>query len=256
MLIGFTYNEKLMETNRILFADIGNSSIDLLFHSSDGETVFKADWRKKKFPLRLFDSVSQAYASSVNAEALALLKQALNQIPLTLLSREEMKDYALKNGFFVDNIDILGSDLFCDFIARQKERGQIIIDLGTASKIMYISPERKLYGGMIFPSPLSFPKTLHADTDLLKNIDLKIAVPILSLNTDECISSGVTHGTAALISGTVKMIQKEYHDSTCDIFLTGGNRNLVAPLLEKYGLQNVILAENLVLEGLKKIYLK
>jgi pantothenate kinase type III len=248
-----------MENKEILFADIGNSSIDLLFVSDTHEERFKVLWRKNKFSPGLaarLAKVEHCYISSVNQEALDILKEELWSAPTSLLTRDEMTAFASEHHYIVDNLDILGSDLFCDIVAIDDKKAQIIIDLGTASKILYISENKKFYGSMIFPSPLTYPETLNAGTDLLKNIALKQDSPIVSLKTEECISSGMTHGTAALVSSTVKKIKQEFGPDDCLVILTGGNRFLIETLLPEYGLKDVIIKDNLVLDGLRRIYLK
>lgn len=247
-----------MEQDHSLYIDIGNTSLDLLL--SDSQEKAKISWKEKearnKLSVFLTSQIQKAYISSVSSSALSLVQDCLEEkkIPYHVLNREDMKHFATKEKYQIDNLDILGSDLFCDLVAEKSSLGQILIDLGTASKILYLDQNKRFYGGMIFPSPLTFASTLNLDTDLLKDYPLEEGAPLISLKTAESISSGETNGVSSLIAGVVLKIKQEYHDPQVQIYLTGGNRFLVEKRLAYFGLSQVIVKENMVLEGLKRIY--
>lgn len=239
-----------------LYADIGNTAIDIAFEER-GEILslekhaIGSDLKNALLP-RL-NQIENAYISYVNRHGLDNLLNFLKKINYRVLSREKMIEYASKNGYTIDNMDILGSDLFCDIIAEEDPNSQIIVDLGTASKILYTSKEKIFYGSMIFPSPCNFPKALSATTDLLSDYPIQIRSPIISLNTEECISSGATNGIALLIKGAIDQIKEEYKDENPTIYLTGGNRVLVTDALIRYGV-TFHERENMVIEGLRRIF--
>lgn len=247
----------------LLFVDIGNTSTDLLFISKDHFSFHK---------IKDFDSLSlreylksifacqpchKMFVSSVNKNAWANLQsiaKSLNpDLETHLIASQDMFAYCQKTGLKVDNLDILGSDLFCDIISKKNQNGQIIIDLGTASKILFLDAKNYFHGCQIFPSLLSFPKILNDSTDLLGENALLENPPLVSLKTQECISSGAIHGVSALITSMIKAIKKEFCCPNCDIYLTGGNAKFILKSLREFSDEPIIYDEYHILKGLVRL---
>ncbi len=266
-LIVSCYNVEAMSNNPsvnenpvILYADIGNSTIDFLLLNEKEYSIEKVETRSKE---RIFAFVqkqkmlSEVYVSSVNSVGLLNLKEALDtcfpNVKMHSLDAKTMTEYAKVNRIKVDNIDILGSDLFCDIVKNSHALGMIVIDLGTASKILYLDKDLYFRGCQIFPGLASFPEILHSKTDLLKNSPIMKNPPLVSLKTEECISSGVINGVSSLIAGMVKAIKAEYRNPEAEVILTGGNAYLIKDHLKAWMEDDFVYDLAHTLKGLVKI---
>lgn len=253
-------NQSNGKNNIVLYADIGNSTIDFLLANGNSFSVEKVRTRSKD---DIFDyigkmeDIHEAYISSVNSSGLQSLKEALaHKFPhcrIFFIDQKAMKEYASSHGIKVDNIDILGSDLFCDIVSEDNETGMIVVDLGTASKILYLDKNFCFKGCQIFPGLSSFSEILHAKTDLLKDSPIIINPPLVSLKTEECISSGVINGVSSLISGMVQAIKKEYDNKDAKVILTGGNSYLIKDTLKTWMKDDFIYDVYHTLKGLVRI---
>lgn len=244
----------------LLLADIGNTTIDLLYQGS-GRKI-----RKKILPddgkgiesfLKEFPPFSfSCYIASVDKKGLFTLLSALKEKcdDVSVLDSKKMKEVSLRLGIRVDNTEYLGSDLFCDILARENHHGLIVIDCGTASKLLLLDDKNVFQGALILPGIALFPKALSVSTDLLPDIRLGKKPPLVSLKTEECLSSGALNGQASLFAGLVKKVKEVYALPTADILLTGGNSYLIKDLLPEFGLKDFETDENAVLEGLARAY--
>lgn len=236
------------------FIDIGNSTADILLTDLKDYTFIKKKYDQLSFLSEI--KLKKVYIASVNTTGTNKLLESINieKKDINIISRDMMKDYSIRHDLKIDNLDILGTDLFLDIISKENKSGEIIIDLGTASKIMYISKEKVFYGAMIFPGLSSFPETLGAKAELLSNCIIDKTPPIISLKSELCISSGVINGASFIISSTVEEIIKEYKCDDADIYLTGGNAYLINDTLKKYLDHKIVFDELHVIKGLLRFF--
>jgi type III pantothenate kinase len=249
-------------TKNYLFADVGNTATDMIF--TDFKTfVHSKVGSKDKLGIRreLNKYVSsypnlEVYVSSVDSVGLKILTHQLKELGLSIfvLTPSRMAQFCKKNKYKVSNVSFLGSDLFCDIVSRDSANGLIVVDLGTASKILYIDSNKNFKGGQIFPGLLSGPAILSQKTDLLKNFEIQENPPLLSLKTETSISSGIINGTAGLVKSMVEAIKKEYDDPNCQVLLSGGNSRYIKKELSRLGLSDFETDKNCVTEGLARIY--
>lgn len=244
----------------VLYADIGNSTIDFLLTDFVDFRMDKVNTRDRMGILQYLKdkkNIEGLYVSSVNSPGLYLLLEQFRALfpssSVQVLEKGIMENYSEKRCIRVDNVKILGADLFCDIVAKDNKEGEIIIDLGTASKILFLDQDSYFRGCQIFPGLASFPETLHAKTDLLKNGPILSNPPLVSLKTEECISSGVINGASALIAGMIIGIEKEYHCKSPAVILTGGNAYLVRETLKKFTEMDYEYDPYHVLKGLIRV---
>lgn len=243
-----------------LFLDIGNTAIDCLYINSN-----ESSGKYEKYPLLKKDTLRgsilkhyneepfDVYISSVNLKASAFIRSILDdsQIKYYFLDSRKMVEFSNKYGYTISNISFLGSDLFCDIIAEKNDSGLIIIDLGTATKVLYLDQNNVFHGCSILPGIMSFPKALFNDTSLLGDYPLIENPPIVSLETEECISSGAIYGTCYAVTGLVlKLLEK---NADAKIYLTGGNSYLIEKHL-KIKDKDIIKEPYLVLKGIIKTF--
>ncbi len=244
---------------KILLADIGNTSIDFAFYENEMLSGIKKIKIHEKDSILEFLSANlhdtkRCLISSVNQNGLSLLHEKIEkmEIPYEIIDSCFMDEYAKKYGYTIKNTAYLGSDLFLDIIAR-KEAPQIIVDLGTVGKILYLDEKKVFHGASIFPDIQMFMKMMNQGTDLLKETDLKENPPLVSLKTDECMSSGTIYGMASLVSGMTNRILEEYHLKNATIFLTGGYAVFIKDILKEFHMPDFQYVEDLCLEGMIRL---
>lgn len=244
-----------------LYLDIGNTTVDILSVTAEGRTYSKissADTvalENALSPLKK-EHGDRIYLAAVRKDTYEKLQAYLEKkgIPYQVLLPEVMASYSKAHHYRIDNVSFLGEDLFCDVIAPESTDGVIVIDLGTASKVLLLLPDKHFLGASIMPGIPSFPLALNQTTSLLKEKSVLENPPIVSLKTNECISSGAVHGMAAAISGITLRLKREYRIPKAKVYLTGGNSVYVKNELSHYGLKDVIEAPHLVLDGLEKVF--
>ena len=161
----------------------------------------------------------------------------------------------LKTGLNIQ-VDIpsqVGSDLIVDAVAAlsKYKAPLVLIDLGTATTISVIEPEKVFIGGLILPGVMVSLNSLSNSAAQLPGISLDNPKKVVGKNTVDCMRSGIMHGTAAMLDGLIDRIAEELgHEST--VIATGGLAQFVTPLCR----HSIILDKELLLTGLNILYKK
>jgi type III pantothenate kinase len=122
----------------------------------------------------------------------------------------------------------------------------LIIDIGTAITIDYVSADGIYHGGNISPGIELRFKALHQFTDRLPLIREEGDLPPLGYDTDTAIRSGVIQGIVRELDSYLAEYKKKQPVSA---FLTGGH----AFYFERKLKNPTFADENLVLKGLNEI---
>ena len=152
----------------------------------------------------------------------------------------------------IDNPGQMGSDLVAAGVAAQAKYSLplIVFGLGTATTISVLT-ENGLIGGSIYPGVGISLNALASNTALLAQVNIEAPKSAIGTNTEDCMKSGVTFGTAAMIDGMTARIEAEL-GASCTLVATGGYANDIIPACTRA----VALDDSLVLEGLRLIYMK
>ena len=153
----------------------------------------------------------------------------------------------------IDNPNELGSDLVCDSVGAKVRYGNglIIVDLGTANKLLVIDKDGNFVGCVITPGLKISMKALSASAAQLMDTSLVAPSKIIGKNSSDSINSGIIYGTIKMIDGLCDDIEKEVGYKLKRI-VTGGNSYLITDHIK----DNYIYDNNLIFEGLYQIYLK
>lgn len=153
----------------------------------------------------------------------------------------------------VDNPSQVGADLICACVGAYNKYPSpvLIIDMGTATKIMVVDDKGTFMGVSIAPGVELSLKALSGGTAQLPQISLEAPSRAIAKNTVECMKSGVVLGNAAMVDGMIERIEKEFGASTVHV-ATGGYANAVIPHCNN----NITIDDNLLLDGLYIIYNK
>ena len=242
----------------ILLIDVGNTNI-CLTTANDGVIENKIiriktlhDRSSDEYYLILkemlkLDEITSVAISSVVPDVTYVLTELfvnrLNINPIVLGPK-------VKTGLSIkaDNPREVGADLICDAVGVKDEEA-LIIDLGTATKYLYVK-NRSLLGVVITPGVMVSIKALVSNTALLPNVEIKVPSKVLGNNTINCMQSGATYGVASQVDGMISRIRKEVNNINLKVIATGGLANIIVPLCDK----DIEIDDMLTFKGLLDIY--
>ena len=251
----------------ILAVDIGNTNITLGGFCDD-ELTFVAristDASKTSDEyagmilrtLSLYDvdknEVKGAIISSVVPPLNSVMKRALSFIYGV---EALLVGPGIKTGLNIhcDNPASVGSDLICASVAAQQiySAPSLIVDMGTATKMMVVDKKGAFIGVSIIPGVLMGLKALSSGTAQLPQVSLEAPSSLIGKNTADCMKSGVIYGNASMIDGMIERFNEELGEEL-PVYATGG----LAPFIVAHCKHNVTLDEHMVLKGLNIIYKK
>lgn len=153
----------------------------------------------------------------------------------------------------IEDPTTLGADLVVACAAAQAmfDTPCIVISMGTATAMFVIDNNRIMQGGSIAPGVSISLDALTNNGALIPSISLNAPQNIIGKNTDEAIRSGVILGTACMIDGMIDKIEKEL-GYKCSVVATGG----IAPMIVNSCSHDIVLKDDLILDGLRIIYKK
>lgn len=153
----------------------------------------------------------------------------------------------------IDNPAQLGADLAAGAAGALGKYPMpcIIIDMGTATTLSVMDENGAFLGGVIAAGVGLTLNALTHNTALLSEIPIEAPQNAIGRNTVECMQSGLVFGTAAMIDGMVNRIEGEL-GKECSVVATGGRAAQIVSHCKK----QMILDDNLLLDGLIKIYSK
>ncbi len=156
-------------------------------------------------------------------------------------------------GIQCDTPSSVGADLICASVAASSIYGSpcLIVDIGTATKMMVVNHSGAFIGVSIIPGVLMGLNALAAGAAQLPSIGLDAPGRIIAKNTADCMKSGVIFGHASMIDGMIGRINEEFGEEL-PVYVTGG----LAPVILPHCREKMQYDEMLVLKGLNIIYRK
>lgn len=150
-----------------------------------------------------------------------------------------------------DDPSSVGADLICACVAAHSIYGSpsLVIDMGTATKIMLMNTDGAFVGASIIPGVLMGLKTLSSGTAQLPLVSLEAPKSVLGKNTADCIKSGVVFGNACLLDGMIDRYNEEFGEPL-PVYATGG----MASTIVEHCKHKIISDDDLVLKGLYILY--
>ena len=192
--------------------------------------------------------VFSSVVPSVNQPLKSALKRVIN-VPVLTIGPGIKIGVALN----VDNPNEIGADLIADLVGAKEKYGYptLIIDLGTASKILLLDKNGAFVSCVITPGLSLSAASLSSKAALLPEVSLEAPKTILAKNTVEAMNAGIVLGHAEMVRGLVKRYEQEI-GYTCKHILTGGSAVYLKDVLE----ESYIYDLNLNLDGLYAILRK
>ena len=249
----------------ILTVDIGNSNINFGIFSGD----------RIKFVARIATDRAKTeyeYAGAI-ANALSIYEINKGEIdgaiissvvpPLNTAMRCAIKllysidailvGPGVKTGINIhcDNPASVGADIICACVAAHFLYGSpsLIVDMGTATKMMVMNERGAFIGVSIIPGVMVGLDALAKRTAQLPMVSLEAPKNVIGKNTQDCMKSGVIFGNASMVDGMIERIFEEY-GASLPVYATGGLASVITP----YCKHNITYDEFLVLKGLNIIY--
>ena len=251
----------------ILAVDIGNSNIMLGgFRDGDLSLVLTLATDIKRtadeyascilslLSLHAIDKaeITGAIMSSVVPPLNAVLK---NAIRLLFSIDPLIVGPGIKTGLNIhcDTPSSVGADLICASVAacRLYTAPALIIDMGTATKMIIVNEKGAFTGVSILPGVSMGQDALAERTAQLPRVELSAPPSLIGKNTVDAIRSGVVFGNAAAVDGMIDRISDEF-GAPLPVLATGGHAKSILP----YCKHEITLDEHLVLRGLYILYEK
>ena len=239
-----------------LLLDIGNTAIKIMSLDKD-ELRPVSRFYVSDFSFDLLDEkiVSLDFDTVVVSSVSPKLSMSINEYFVT---KYNIVPKFIKIGDYpelklqLDNPDELGIDLYCDLIAaldyvKEKKQPVLVIDLGTATKILLIDKDEVFSSCAIVPGITISKRLLSTSTALLPEVDnLEIKKITECRNTVDVINSSVYFAHIEMINGLINRFEKEIGKS-CFYVITGGNAKAVIKDIK----EPHILDEYLCFKGMK-----
>lgn len=152
--------------------------------------------------------------------------------------------------------DKVGADRLANVIAAMDRHSvpMIIVDIGTAITLDYVSKDGVYSGGMIAPGIRIAAEALFSQTAQLPNVEIVKPERAMAKDTVSAMQSGLVYGFTGLIDKLIEKILEEENldrkDVTC--IYTGGFSHLIAENSKFIS----IIDRNLTLDGLRILYEK
>lgn len=251
----------------ILTIDVGNSEIALGGFENDSlsfvarlttNTAQTADEYSMKIEgvLRLHHLDCSQIHGVIFSSVVPQLNRALKNAVKHLFGVEPLVvGPGIKTGLAIrcDTPSSVGGDLICACVAALNLYGSpcLIVDIGTATKMMVVDEHGAFIGVSIIPGVLMGLNALATGTAQLPNIDLGAPGCVVAKNTTDCMRSGVIFGHACMVDGMIERIREEL-GKHLPVYVTGG----LAPVILPHCKHNMVFDEHLVLKGLYHIYQK
>lgn len=153
----------------------------------------------------------------------------------------------------IDNPSELGADIVVGDVAviSKYPLPAIVFDFGTATTASVIDKNGAHLGGAIMCGVKTAINALSGATAQLPQIDVSKPSRLIGTNTVDAMKCGSVVGTAAMLEGLVARFEKELGEKAT-VIVTGG----LGRAISKVTSLNVIVDEDLLIEGLRIIYEK
>lgn len=251
----------------LLAIDIGNSNINFGIYD-EGELLFVSriltEMNKTEVEYAVLihhilhlhridgSRINGAIISSVVPPLTPALKAA---VQMTTPVRVLQVGPGVKTGLKIctNNPGELGADFVASSVgAIQKyPLPAAVIDLGTATKISVVDENHTFAGCSIMPGVMISLDALSSRANLLPHISLEPPVPVIGLNTVDCMKSGVILGAASMIDGMLERYEQAMGPMG-SVIACGGLSSAIIP----YCKRKITIDNRLLLDGLYAIWQK
>ena len=230
----------------VICVDVGNTTIAVAAFKEGKIQIrnyfdYEVSFKKEEFLAYLKnlknmpkEEVSEIIYSSVVPPIDKDLCSSLEEFYSAKVTRIDINNEELLKYLSVENPKEVGEDLLADVIGGSKKYGcpLLIIDIGTASKVLYIDENNKFASANILPGLGLCVRSLFKDTSLLPKVELKIPETVIAKGTYDAMNTGLVYGHVDMLQGIVNRYEKELNKKI-KVVVTGGYLNILQPLFNK-----------------------
>lgn len=251
----------------ILTVDIGNSNINFgVFSGEQIKFVARIATDTAKTEFEYAAAISNAISISgigkeeIEGAIISSVVPPLNNVmkcavKLVYGIESLMVGPGVKTGINIhcDNPASVGADIICACVAAHYLYGSpsLIVDMGTATKMMVMNEKGAFIGVSIIPGVMVSLDALARRTAQLPMVSLEAPKNVIGKNTADCMRSGIVFGNASMVDGMIDRIFEEV-GSPLSVYATGGLASVITPHCK----HKITYDEYLVLKGLNIIYKK
>ena len=251
----------------ILTVDIGNSNINFgVFEGDEVKYVARLATDRAKTEYEYATAIDSLMSiSGIDKSSIegAIISSVVP--PLNLAMRDAIRllygidpilvGPGVKTGINIhcDNPASVGADIICACVATHFIYGSpsLIVDMGTATKMMVMNDKGAFIGVSIIPGVMVSLDALAHKTAQLPMVSLEAPKNVIGKNTSDCMRSGIVFGNASMIDGMIERIFEEV-GSSLPVYATGGLSSIITPHCK----HEIKYDQHLVLRGLNIIYHK
>lgn len=264
MFFPSNYNEVIF---MLLCTDVGNTNIKFALYKgekllmklrfSTNRSKTADDYAVDLYTIFKINNVNvKEISGSIISSVVPLVTDLLKKAIMTVANVDSLViGPGIKTGLDIrlDNPGAVGSDIVCMCVALKKYYPcpVIVVGMGTATTILYMNENKAYCGGVILPGVQISLDALTARCALLPSVNFSAPQKAIGTNTADCIRSGIIYSNAAMIDGMIDRFEEEVQQK-CTLVATGG----MAQHIVSYCKKNIIINDDLVLEGLRLIYEK
>ena len=231
------YINKNLEHKISLTTDINKSADELFVTLTEQMNINKIDENNAEYIL--YSSV----VPTINTAFTNALKRFFNKAKFISMAGKIKTGLPMK----CDNPSEVGQDLIADMVAAKQKYGYptIVVDLGTASKVLLIDKDGFFSSASIMPGLIISAMSLFDKGELLPKVSIEVPDKMIGRNTIDSINVGLIYGHLDGFMGIASRLEKEI-GYKCKKILTGGISFLFKDIVD----EEYILDENLCLDGL------
>lgn len=197
---------------------------------------------------RIEDCIISSVVPQLSSAISRAVSELCNVVPLIL-------GPGVKTGLNIkiDNPAQLGADFVAAAVGAlaEYEMPCIIIDMGTASTVSVLDEKGAFLGAAIAAGVRLTLKALCENTSQLPSVQIEAPPKVIGKNTADCMKSGLIFGTAGMLDGLLDRMEEEI-GMKATVVATGG----LSGEIVKFCRHQIIINDNLLLDGLKRIYEK
>jgi len=246
----------------MLAVDVGNTHIACgVFAGTDLKDVERVSTAQCIQSGRFFDLLACTRSGIPSEVIVASVRKAVTEIIVQDCSRTQAVEpfiigpqthMGISNSY--KTVETLGMDRLVNACAGYHLYGKgevplVVVDMGTATTIDYVTEKGVFLGGAIAPGLTSAYHGLHSLAPELPLIEISPVQTIIGQSTNECMRSGIIVSHAAMIAEMARMMAHEKEAEPL-VVVTGGYSAIVENNLPK----GFIVDGHLTLKGLCIIY--
>lgn len=238
-----------LNNRKLLFLDVGNTAIKAAFKTERDAADFQTQKLKNLDELTRWlahspELFNEIVLSSVKTGIVETLSQVLPQTAVTSITTGQIPSALLD----YETPETLGIDRFlvCYGAVKLVKKAVVVIDVGTATTIDFMSADNVYRGGVIAPGYSAFSKLLHRIAPALPQTDAIIPQTWPGKSTMDSIR----WGQAGFYMSAIHSLLAKYREAfgNFDTYITGGDAAVLLPFFQN----EVHHRPNLVFEGMQR----